>query len=69
MCRFDNSHNEYHSLWDNRMKKYERQKGSLTTNKKTKRELLTDLVVALVCIIIIGGMIMYAHFDIMRIVE
>ena len=51
------------------MKKYERQKGSLTTNKKNKRELLTDLVVALVCIIIIGGMIMYAHFDIMRIVE
>ena len=69
MCCFDNSHNEYHSLWDNRMKNYERQKGSLTTNKKTKRELLTDLVVALVCIIIIGGMLVYAHFDIMRIVE
>ena len=51
------------------MKKHERQKGSLTTNKKTKRELLTDLVVALVCIIIIGGMLVYAHFDIMRIVE
>ena len=51
------------------MKKYERQKGSLTTNKKNKRELLTDLVVALVCIIIIGGMLVYAHFDIMRIIE
>ena len=51
------------------MKKYVRQKGSLTTNKKNKRELLTDLVVALVCIIIIGGMLVYAHFDIMRIVE
>ena len=51
------------------MKKYERQKGSLTTNKKTKRELLTDLVVALVCVIIIGGMLVYAHFDIMRIIE
>ena len=51
------------------MKNYERQKGSLTTNKKTRRELLTDLVVALVCIIIIGGMLVYAHFDIMRIVE
>ena len=51
------------------MKKYERQKGSLTTNKKNKRELLTELVVALVCIIIIGGMLVYAHFDIMRIVE
>jgi len=51
------------------MKKYERQKGSLTTNKKTRRELLTDLVVALVCVIIIGGMLLYAHFDIMRIIE
>ena len=51
------------------MKKYERQKGSLTTDKKTKRELLTDLVVALVCIIVIGGMLLYAHFDIMRIIE
>ena len=51
------------------MKKYERQKGSLTTNKNTKRELLTDLVVALVCVIIIGGMLLYAHFDIMRIIE
>ena len=51
------------------MKKYERQKGSLTTNKKNKRELLTDLVVALVCVIIIGGMLLYAHFDIMRIIE
>jgi len=69
MCYFDNSYNEYHSLWDNRMKKYERQKGSLTTNKKTKRELLTDLLVALIVIIIIGGMLLYAHFDIMRIIE
>jgi hypothetical protein len=51
------------------MKKHERQKGSLTTDKKTKRELLTDLVVALICVIIIGGMLLYAHFDIMRIVE
>jgi hypothetical protein len=51
------------------MKKHEGQKGSLTTDKKTKRELLTDLVVALVCVIIIGGMLVYAHFDIMRIVE
>ena len=51
------------------MKNYERQKGSLTTNKKTRRELLTDLVVALVCVIIIGGMLLFAHFDIMRIIE
>ena len=51
------------------MKNYERQKGSLTTNKKTRRELLPDLGVALVCVIIIGGMLLYAHFDIMRIIE
>jgi len=51
------------------MKKHERQKGSLTNTKKTKRELLTDLLVALIVIIIIGGMLVYAHFDIMRIVE
>ena len=51
------------------MKKYERQKGSLTTNKKTRRELLTDLLVALIVIIIIGWMLLYAHFDIMRIIE
>jgi 1,4-dihydroxy-2-naphthoate octaprenyltransferase len=69
MCYFNNSYNEYRSLWDNRMKKHERQKGSLTTNKKNKRELLTDLLVALIVIILIGGMLVYAHFDIMRIVE
>ena len=51
------------------MKKHERQKGSLTNNKKNKRELLTDLLVALIVIILIGGMLVYAHFDIMRIVE
>ena len=44
------------------MSKYNKQ-------KKSRREILTDLVVALVCIIIIGGMLLYAHFDIMRIVE
>jgi NTP pyrophosphatase (non-canonical NTP hydrolase) len=37
--------------------------------KKTRRELLTDLLVAVVCIAIIGGMIVYAHFDIVRIVN
>ena len=38
-------------------------------SKKTRRELLTDLLVAVVCIIIIGGMLIYAHFDIVRIVN
>ena len=37
--------------------------------KKTKREILTDLLVAVVCITIIGGMLVYAHFDIVRIVN
>ena len=44
------------------MSKYNKQ-------KKTRRELLTDLLVALVCIAVIGGMIVYAHFDIARIVN
>jgi hypothetical protein len=33
-------------------------------HKKTRRELLTDLLVAVVCITIIGGMLVYAHYDI-----
>ena len=37
--------------------------------KKTKREVLTDLLVALVCILIIGGMLLYAHYDIKEIVN
>ncbi len=44
------------------MSKYNKQ-------KKTRRELLTDLLVALVCIVVIGGMLVYAHFDIARIVN
>ena len=38
-------------------------------HKKTKREVLTDLLVALVCILIIGGMLVYAHYDIKEIVN
>jgi hypothetical protein len=37
--------------------------------KKTRREILTDLLVAIVCITIIGGMLVYAHFDIVGIVN
>ena len=44
------------------MSKYNKQ-------KKTRRELLTDLLVAVVCIAVIGGMLVYAHFDIARIVN
>ena len=38
-------------------------------NKKTRKEILTDLLVAIICITIIGGMLVYAHFDIVRIVN
>jgi len=44
------------------MSKYNKQ-------KKTRREILTDILVAVVCITIIGGMLVYAHFDIVRIVN
>ena len=44
------------------MSKYNKQ-------KKTRREILTDLLVAVVCITIIGGMLVYAHFDIVSIVN
>jgi len=43
--------------------------GKYSKKKKTKREILTDLLVAVVCITIIGGMLVYAHFDIARIVN
>ena len=33
-------------------------------HKKTSREILTDLLVAVICITIIGGMLVYAHYDI-----
>ena len=44
------------------MSKYNKQ-------KKTRKEILTDLLVAIICITIIGGMLIYAHFDIARIVN
>ena len=44
------------------MSKYNKQ-------KKSRREILTDLLVAVVCITIIGGMLVYAHFDIVGIVN
>jgi len=46
-----------------------RQKSNLVKQKKTDREWLQDLIVALVVITIVGGMIVYAHFDIVRIVN
>ena len=44
------------------MSKYNKQ-------KKTRKEIVTDLLVAIICITIIGGMLVYAHFDIARIVN
>ena len=38
-------------------------------HKKTRKEILTDLLVAIVCITIIGVMLVYAHFDIARTVN
>jgi hypothetical protein len=39
-------------------------------HKKTRKDILTDLLVAIICITIIGGMfLVYAHFDIARIVN
>ena len=46
-----------------------RQKSRLVYEKKTGREWLQDLIVALVVIIVVGGMILYAHFDIVGIVN
>ena len=46
-----------------------RQKSNLVQQKKTGREWLQDLIVALVVIIVVGGMILYAHFDIVGIVN
>ena len=44
-------------------------KSNLIKTKKSRKELLQDRVVALVVIAIIGGMLVYAHYDIKSIVE
>jgi len=46
-----------------------RMNGNLLKSKKTKREWLEDIVVALIVITVVGGMLVYAHYDIMRIVN
>jgi len=46
-----------------------KQKSSIVKQKRTGREWLQDLIVALVVIIVVGGMIIYAHFDIVGIVN
>ena len=46
-----------------------RLKGNLIKTKKLRKEILQDIVVALVVIAVIGGMLVYAHYDIKNIVE
>tara|TARA_A100001391_G_scaffold106439_1_gene71347 strand:+ start:455 stop:607 length:153 start_codon:yes stop_codon:yes gene_type:complete len=47
----------------------ERIKSSLTKEKKKARDFFQDLLVAVIVIFIVGGMLVYAHFDIVSIVE
>lgn len=44
-------------------------KGQLTKEKKKTRDYFQDLLVAVIVIFIVGGMLVYAHFDIVSIVE
>jgi len=46
-----------------------RQKSNLIKQKKTSKEWLQDIIVALIVIVVVGGMIIYAHFDIVGIVN
>ena len=37
--------------------------------KKNKQAILTDIIVAMIVICVVGGMILYAHYDIKDIVN
>ena len=37
--------------------------------KKNKQAILTDIIVAMIVVCVVGGMIRYAHFDIKGIVD
>jgi len=37
--------------------------------KKNKQAILTDIIVAMIVICVVGGMLLYAHFDIKEIVN
>ena len=37
--------------------------------KKNKQAILTDIIVAMIVVCVVGGMILYAHFDIKGIVD
>jgi len=44
-------------------------KGQLTKDKKKARDFFQDILVAVIVIFVVGGMLVYAHFDIVSIVE
>tara|TARA_R100001126_G_scaffold8664_1_gene4410 strand:- start:261 stop:389 length:129 start_codon:yes stop_codon:yes gene_type:complete len=37
--------------------------------KKNKQAILTDIIVAMIVVCVVGGMILYAHYDIKGIVN
>ena len=37
--------------------------------KKNKQAILTDIIVAMIVICVVGGMLLYAHYDIKEIVN
>ena len=37
--------------------------------KKNKQAILTDIIVAIIVVCVVGGMILYAHYDIKEIVN
>ena len=41
----------------------------MTKIKKNKQAILTDIIVAMIVICVVGGMILYAHYDIKGIVN
>ena len=47
----------------------ERQKSNLRKTKKSKKDILTDIIVAMIVVCVVGGMILYAHYDIKGIVN
>ena len=47
----------------------ERQKSNLRKNKKSRKDILTDIIVMMIVICVVGGMLVYAHFDIKGIVN
>jgi len=44
-------------------------KGQLTKEKKKARDFFQDILVAVIVIFVVGGMLLYAHYDITGIVN